>query len=180
MVVRRHELCGLAVAVGLGLWATGAAADKGRGAEVGYSDRPSIWRGLYGGLHIGHADANFDDGMVGGAQIGYNWQSHHVVYGLEGDISFANSDAIDGLGSLRGRVGYLLQPILLIYGTAGVGFVSAADTDTEAGFVYGLGVEGRLTDTMSARLEYLSFENDSVHGDGVSVIRAGLNFKFAR
>jgi opacity protein-like surface antigen len=178
MVVRRRELCGLAVAVGLGLWATGAAADKGRGAEVGYFDRPSIWRGLYGGLHIGHADADFDDGLAAGAQLGYNWQSHHVVYGLEGDISFADTETIDWLGSLRGRVGYLLQPGLLVYGTAGLGFVSAFDTD--AGFVYGLGVEGRLSDTMSARLEYLSFENDSVNDDGVGVIRAGLNFKFAR
>jgi opacity protein-like surface antigen len=178
MVVRRRELCGLAVAAGLGLWATGTAADKGRGAEVGYSDRPSIWRGVYGGLHIGHADADFDDGMVGGAQLGYNWQANHIVYGLEGDISFANTDAFDWLGSVRGRVGYLLQPGLLIYGTAGLGFVSAVDT--EAGFVYGLGVESRLTDMMSARVEYLSFDNDSVHGDGVSVIRAGLNFKFPR
>jgi outer membrane immunogenic protein len=180
MVVWRRELCGLAVAAGLGLWATGAAADKGRGAEVGYNDRPSIWRGLYGGLHIGNADADFDDGMVVGAQLGYNWQSYHVVYGLEGDISFLDTDAIDGLGSLRGRVGYLLLPNLLLYGTAGLGFVSAGDT--EAGFVYGLGVEGKLTDTMSARLEYLSFDNDSGRGndDGISVIRAGLNFKFAR
>jgi hypothetical protein len=31
---------------------------------------------------------------------------------------------------------------------------------------------------MSARLEYLSFNNDSVHGD-VGVVRVGLNIKLA-
>jgi opacity protein-like surface antigen len=66
----------------------------------------------------------------------------------------------------------------LIYGTAGLGFVTASDTD--AGFVYGLGVEARLNDTMSARLEYLSFNGDTVQGDGVDVIRAGFNVKLGR
>jgi hypothetical protein len=48
---------------------------------------------------------------------------------------------------------------------------------TDSGFVYGLGVEGKLTETTSARIEYLSFNSDSVHGDGVGVIRAGLSIK---
>jgi hypothetical protein len=51
------------------------------------------------------------------------------------------------------------------------------DRDTESGFAYGVGIEGRLTGTTSARLEYLEFTNDTAHGDGISVVRAGLNIK---
>jgi outer membrane immunogenic protein len=97
---------------------------------------------------------------------------------VEGDISLSGSDSIDWLASVRGRLGYLIQPNLLVYGTAGLGVVSGGDTDT--GFVYGLGVEGKLTDTMSARVEYLAFDSDTKHGDGVGVIRAGLNIKLGR
>ena len=82
------------------------------------------------------------------------------------------------LASARGRLGYLIQPRILVYGTAGLGFVNDRETDT--GFVYGLGVEGKLSETMSARLEYLAFANDSAHRDGASVVRAGLNIKLGR
>ncbi len=173
MVVLRKKHLGWAAFVGLSLSATTALAGGTPSAAAGY---PSIWRGLYGGLSIGHLDADHDDGgIVGGVQLGYNWQSNLFVYGVEGDLSVTNSDAIDFLGSVRGRAGYLLQPNLLVYGTAGLGFVSAGNTDTN--FVWGVGIEGKFSPTMSARLEYLQFNNDSVHGDDVNVIRAGLNFK---
>jgi outer membrane immunogenic protein len=179
MVVLRRGLFGLAVVAGLAFSATATWADGARSAPVGYYDRPSIWRGLYGGLNLGHADADHEDGVVGGVQVGYNWQNQQIIYGLEGDLAITNMDSIDWLGSVRGRLGYLLQPGLMVYGTAGLGVVSAADTD--AGFVWGLGVEGRVADGMTARLEYLSFDNnDSHHSDGVSVIRAGVNFKLGR
>ena len=78
--------------------------------------------------------------------------------------------------------------------TAGVARVSAEHTwiqpqqanyswptfsNDNTGFVYGLGVEGKLTRTMSARLEYLAYETDNAHShsDTVGVIRAGLNIK---
>ena len=69
----------------------------------------------------------------------------------------------------------------MIYATAGLGLVDGGDSDSDAGFVYGLGIEGMISDTMSARLEYLAFNNDNGNGDdGVSVIRAGLNIKLGR
>ncbi len=175
MVVLRKEVFGLAVLAGLALSATGAQAGGTPRGEAAYVDRPSIWQGLYGGVHLGHADADFDDGLVGGVQLGYNWRNGLIVYGLEADISLSNSDAIDWLGSARGRVGYLLQPGLLLYGTAGLGVVSFENT--ESGFVYGVGVEGKLSESMTARLEYLNYNNDGAHGDDISVIRAGVNFK---
>jgi outer membrane immunogenic protein len=176
MVVLRKKYFGWAVFAGLSLSATAALAGGTPSAAPGYLDRPGIWRGLYGGLSLGHVDGDHDDGgIAGGVQLGYNWQSNQFVYGVEGDISVTNSDRIDWLGSLRGRVGYLLQPNLLVYGTAGVGFVDTGNADSV--FVWGLGIENKFTPTMSGRLEYLQYNNDSVHGDDISVIRAGLNFK---
>ena len=170
-VVLRKKLFGLAVVAGLGLSVTAAAA----GGSPGSYSRPGIWSGLYGGLSLGRVDSGNDDGIVGGVQLGYNWQNYNIVYGVEGDIGVSNSDRIDSLGSVRGRLGYLIQPNLLLYGTAGLGFVNANESDT--GFVWGVGIENKFTDTMSGRVEFLQFSNDGVHGDDVNVIRAGLNFK---
>jgi outer membrane immunogenic protein len=154
-----------------------AAADKGgpRYAEPSFN---SIWRGLYGGVHLGYGEAGDADGVLGGAQVGYNWQMSQIVYGLEADFSVADisvgRSSIDWLGTVRGRVGYLLDPRLLAYATAGVGLANG-NSDTETDFVLGLGVEGKLTETMSARIEYLSYSDLDI-----DVVRAGLNFKLGR
>lgn len=172
MRVLRNGGIGLAAVALIGLTATAAMADGPTSRRYGM---PSIWQGVYGGVHIGGVDAGHDDGMVGGVQLGYNWRTGAIVYGLEADISLSGSDHVDWLASARGRLGYLIQPRLMVYGTAGLGLVK--DHDTESGFAYGVGIEGKLTGTTSARLEYLQFDNDSHHGDGISVIRAGLNIK---
>ncbi len=175
MRLLRRGVIGLTVVIGAGLAATAAAADGAPIAGPAYYDElPSIWRGLYGGVHLGSA-ADGDDGFVGGVQLGYNWQANPVVYGLEGDISLSDSDSVDWLASARGRLGYLILPSLLVYATAGLGLVS--DGDTEAGFVYGLGVEAKLSYMTSGRIEYLEFDSDTADGDGAGLIRAGLNFK---
>jgi outer membrane immunogenic protein len=176
MGVLRKGVIGLSVLAGFSLAATGASADGYTSASPTY-ELPSIWRGLYGGLHLGNADADRDNGFVGGVQLGYNWQAQRIVYGVEGDVSLTGAHSIDWLASLRGRVGYLIQPRIMVYGTAGLGLVNGGGTD--AGFVYGLGVEGKITRTMSARLEYLAYDTDNAHShsDTVGVIRAGLNIK---
>jgi outer membrane immunogenic protein len=144
-------------------------------ASGSYYELPSIWRGLYGGVHVGHADTDGDSGFVGGAQLGYNWQAQQIVYGVEGDISLLGSSSVDWTASLRGRLGYLIQPRVLVYGTAGLGLVNGGGTD--AGFAYGAGLEGKISPTLSARLEYLAITDDSTHHGDVGVIRAGLNVK---
>jgi outer membrane immunogenic protein len=174
MGVLRRGIIGLTVLAGFGLAVTAASADGTSTPGPAY-ELPSIWRGLYGGLHVGHEDADGDNGFVGGVQLGYNWKSQQIVYGVEGDISLSGNHSIDWLASLRGRLGYLIEPRLLVYGTAGLGLVNGGETD--AGFVYGLGVEGKISPTMSARIEYLSFNTDNAHSDTVGVIRAGLNIK---
>jgi outer membrane immunogenic protein len=167
-------LLALTVALGMAAGATLAAAEglsKGKGAE--WPNIPWSWQGLYGGVHIGNAETWWDDGLIGGVQLGRNWQSGKIVYGLEGDISFSSTEAIDWMATVRGRLGYLLSPSILVYGTAGLGFVDFDHHGTETEFVYGLGVEGKLTHATTLRLEYLNFSDSDV-----DVVRVGLNFKF--
>jgi opacity protein-like surface antigen len=156
------------------------------------------------------AATGFDPkGALGGVHAGFNWQSGAIVGGLEGDLSFtdikgsslgipppivgsatstgslANSGTFDMLGSARGRLGYLVAPNVLVYGTGGlgwtrfdqnqdistrtiipppfftdVGFFSSTSTPSwRVGWVAGLGVEARLFDSnWLARLEYLHYD----------------------
>jgi outer membrane immunogenic protein len=176
MTSLRSRLIGLAVlalAVGAAL---PAAADGPR--DRGYS--PSFWQGLYAGVHAGYGDAGFDlDGFIGGAQIGYNWQRGQIVYGWEADATFSDMSfgdvvSIDWFATARGRIGYLFQPNLLAYATAGLGVYSFSIgpfDDTETDLVFGVGLEGKYNETTSWRIEYLGFDDD------IDVFRAGLNFK---
>ena len=173
MTLWRSSLLAVTMSVGLIGGASLAAAD---GPSMGGAQWPNIpwtWTGLYGGVHLGNADTGGDDGLVGGVQIGKNWQSGQIIYGLEGDISFSGADGIDWMGTVRGRLGYLLSPSILAYGTAGIGLIDFESGGTETEFVYGVGVEGKLTGTTTVRLEYLGFSDSEV-----DVIRAGVNFKF--
>jgi outer membrane immunogenic protein len=182
-----------------------ATADGG--PPRGYPDQvyyPSIWQGLYAGVHVGFGDG---DGVLGGAQVGYNWQSGRIVYGIEADFAGSSieeearacvgtlcahaSASLDWLATVRGRIGYLIDPRILAYATAGVGIASWSAEGgisgcnpavlpcpkihldgRETDFVFGLGVEGKLSETMSARVDFLT------GGDlDADVVRAGLNFK---
>lgn len=99
------------------------------------------WSGTYVGAFVGYgwgqmhdvanpaADKKDIEGVVGGAQLGYNWQlPNNIVLGVEGDASFANvknswidpnqysgyytEDKVTGLATLRGRVGYAVDRFL--------------------------------------------------------------------
>jgi len=98
------------------------------------------WSGFYVGAHVGYGwgrvhDINNPgaleqetDGVLGGLQAGYNWQSGNAVFGLEADISFSDvgeewgganpndpyygEDKHEFFGTLRGRVGYAFDRFL--------------------------------------------------------------------
>src|SRR5262245_10116103 len=194
-IIRKGALA-LIVAVTTAAMAIPALANGGAPPRYDRQSYPSIWQGLYAGVHLGHGESGPADGFVGGAQIGYNWQSGQVVWGLEADVSFADisveqnflgvsvSGSIDWLATARGRLGYLVMPNILVYGTAGFGIASGSGSasildfrisgsDSETDFVFGLGLEGKFTDTMSARIEYLSFSDLEI-----DIILAGVNFRF--
>lgn len=123
------------------------------------------WSGLYGGVNAGYSfgDSSLNsttfgaansttwspDSFVGGAQLGYNFQSGSLVYGLEADIawrnataaaSFLNPNGLDRstfndqqgwIGTLRPRVGFAVNN-WLFYGTGGLAVGSVKHDYTEA------------------------------------------------
>lgn len=197
METARKGVIALAVLVSTAVASMPAAADGGPPPDGAYY--PSIWQGFYAGVHIGFGDG---DGVLGGGQLGYNWQSGRVVYGVEADFAVSSieeevracssfacahaSASLDWLATVRGRVGYLIDPRILAYATAGFGIASwSAEAGIsgcpecrikldgrESDFIFGLGVEGKISETMSARVDFLT--GGDVDAD---VVRAALNFK---
>ncbi|WP_176083226.1 outer membrane protein [Martelella sp. HB161492] len=166
------------------------------------------WSGAYVGGALNYDWGTFKSGDFnasgyGGTLFGgYNLQDGSVVYGVEGDLSNSSQEQSVGNahfeqgwnGSLRGRVGYSFDPILL-YGTAGV-----AATDTKAvdyassenqgafGYTVGAGAEAMITDNLSARLEYRYTDygdqkynlasGNYKQGFEENTVKAGLAFHF--
>ncbi|MCB1539856.1 MAG: porin family protein [Rhodoblastus sp.] len=97
-------------------------------------------------------------GFIGGAQIGWNWQSGALVAGVETDIqwlsgnrtggaaagalvpvafpgelivsSSAGSSRVNWLGTLRGRLGFTVTPSLLAYVTGGLAYGGVSSSAT--------------------------------------------------
>ncbi|WP_424362178.1 outer membrane protein [Methylocystis parvus] len=170
----------------------------------------------YAGLATGATPAG-TSAFIGGGQIGYNWQVYNqFVVGVEADIQgVASSQAngsyavsavdsatgatygsivntarsLDYLGTVRGRLGWLATPTLLIYGTGGLAYggVNASTTigqaviappglagtilqsagagalsDTRVGWAAGGGVEWMFWPNWSAKVEYLYYDLGSV------------------
>ena len=94
-----------------------------------------------------------NEGWLGGVQVGFNAQTGRVVFGLEVDASITDIDgdtlvgtpkyiATDGkdgtawgigyeveyLGTLRGRLGFLVNDALLVYGTGGAAWAQIQET----------------------------------------------------
>lgn len=135
------------------------------------------WTGFYlgvlGGYGWGTADTNAvgdidTDGFDFGGYAGANWQWGNFVIGGEGDILGTGRDGSSGgikaeqglNGSLRARAGIALDRFLL-YGTGGAAVTDlemkgggASDDATLWGWTAGAGVEGMLTNNITARVEY--------------------------
>jgi outer membrane immunogenic protein len=191
-----------------------------------------IYVGLNGGYAFGTTNwtppsgtgpGSFDisGGLVGGT-LGANYQMGQFVLGIEADIDWTDisgsttntttcgvtctfQTSNDWLGTVRGRVGYAWDRVLL-FATAGGAFGDvkatltnpggAPSTDsTEFGWTAGGGVEVAITDNLTAKAEYLfvDLSNGSLSctagvcsGTAITVpvsfetslIRAGINFKF--
>jgi outer membrane immunogenic protein len=158
-------------------------------------EAPSGWEGAYVGGKVtqqwgkvregGDHNAN---GLGGGLYGGYNMQNGQIVYGAEADVNYSGIDATDagvetkqGLnGSLRGRVGYDLDPVL-VYGTGGVAATNlkasdstSSETNTLIGLTVGAGVEAKVTDTITARTEYrfTDYQNQTFGLDSGNVDRS--------
>ena len=195
--------------------------------EAVLADPGFVWTGFYAGVNAGYGfggddrvgvrvDDNFignigkieQNGFVGGAQIGYNYQIDNFVLGIEADFQGAGLDdntsgeiggvdiraksSIDWYGTLRPRLGYAWDRTL-VYGTGGlaygrVNYKMSADGDqfmnedkTRAGWVVGAGVEHAFTDHLTAKLEYqyINFGDYTVESEGIST-RASPDFHSIR
>jgi outer membrane immunogenic protein len=175
----------------------------------------------------GVAFPNYDlNGAAWGATIGYNFQVQQWVIGIEADYSWTNLDgsspsiagafgcgaagelcvsSLDGIGTVRGRLGYSFGHVLPFV-TAGVAFTrlsagiraggafESSDSDTQTSFVLGGGMEIALTDNWSLKGEYLhifkadDFKYDVLNAcgtpgcflrqDDIQVFRVGINYRF--
>jgi outer membrane immunogenic protein len=177
------------------------------------------WTGFYVGINGGYGFGKSKwsgvgvapkptGGMAGGT-IGYNYQVGSWVWGLEGDIDWAdvNGNAICAgftcstkntwLATLRGRIGYAFDR-WLPYLTAGgaYGNVKASvnpggfsASKSELGWTFGGGLEYAFLGNWSAKIEYLYVDlgrfdtGPAPFVNNVSfkenVVRAGINYKFS-
>ncbi|MEZ5899218.1 MAG: outer membrane beta-barrel protein [Hyphomicrobiaceae bacterium] len=141
-------------------------------------------------------------GVIGGVHIGYNWAaSPGFVIGIEGDFKWTNlgessvatninaagavlgpvghtwSADVNWLASVRGRLGFNLTPMALIYFTGGVAWkdadytarevftnssASTSFSNTDTGYVLGAGLEWALDSHWLLRTEYLFYNFDGV------------------
>lgn len=150
-------------------------------------------------------------GAIGGGLVGYNWQSGQLVYGVEADIQllsnkdkgassslvqapgigvgYANestasvSQVLSFLSTLRGRLGFLTKPDLLIYGTGGLAASGARSktsisqnmlgsyggvatsfgsevnaSETLYGWTIGAGIDWQFMQDYSLKAEYLYYD----------------------
>jgi outer membrane immunogenic protein len=201
-----------AAALAVAGWTTSAqAADLPYAPRAPYTVNQPLnaysWAGPYLGGNLGYDWGSIDhnptkpSGFVGGVQAGYNWQSGHWVFGVEGDIEATGAAdtfapwkfSNPWFGTLRGRAGYALNNVLF-YGTGGLAFgelrgetFGLSETHTTAGWTAGVGAEVGLAPQWTAKIEYLYVDlSDATfttvtgvpNGYRFGLLRAGVNFHF--
>jgi outer membrane immunogenic protein len=171
-------------------------------------------------------------GGLAGGQVGYNWQMANWVFGFEADADWANINGqtnftgcaaacgfnvtqsysaakkLQGLETIRGRIGFLATPQFLLFATGGLALgqeqvslqavcptcgpvLNAVNTSstTQAGYTVGAGAEWKFIPQWSVKAEYLyvSLGNQSstvtyIYGGGTSTgtVTAKQNYNIAR
>ena len=187
------------------------------------------WTGFYIGGNVGYGSAHADltvggvtgsenlTGVIGGGQIGYNWQTGPWIFGLEADgqgsdqhnsfagvaggVAVTTSDSVPWFATFRGRIGYAIAPMWMVYVTGGgavmdfksnvtVAGVGAATFETSrGGWTLGAGVEGAITRNWSWKAEYLHIDAGNFNNTLLGVVpvnvsltddigRFGINYRF--
>jgi outer membrane immunogenic protein len=197
----------LGAALGVGAISPVQAADLFSWPTQGQSNfypANTYWTGVYVGGHVGAGWANaaltnpldgltdnpLSSGVVGGGQIGLNYQMGSWLAGIEGDLTgtdlsstttdaagFSHGSRTDWTATVAGRFGYVFNRIL-VYGKGGLAFANDRETltdpfgnagttatSTRIGWTAGAGVEFSLDRNWSVRLEYdyLGFGNQNVN-----------------
>ena len=183
----------------VGANAGGAWSGNNSGSLQVYGGAPAL-----SAIPVGNKVFNNYGGFLGGGQVGYNYQlmqsfvigAEADIQGLAGNSGTANftgfssgngtsyttvgkaSSNLQYIGTVRGRVGYLVMPTLLAYGTAGFAYGGVSSTvwlatsgnagatggggslaysNTQAGWAAGGGLEWMFLPNWSAKAEYLYY-----------------------
>jgi outer membrane immunogenic protein len=140
----------------------------------------------------GNQSSSSPAGFIGGGQIGYDWQvpfrGMGFVTGVEADIQ-GNAN-LSWLGTVRGRLGYLVTPNLLVYGTGGLAYGGytanlqltqnwgdlatsnlnffnygkSSYSNTMVGWTAGGGLEWMAMSNWSLKVEYLYYDLGNMSG----------------
>src|SRR4030081_2230799 len=120
------------------------------GGNVGYSwgrsgNSETLSDAATGAALFTNTSRNDVNGVIGGAQAGYNWQSSNWLFGLEADIRGSGekvsstivclacgdgpsnitsnlTQKLNWFGTVRGRAGVLVTPAVLLYATGGLAY----------------------------------------------------------
>jgi len=154
--------------------------------------------------------------FTGGLTAGYNWQVDRAVLGIETDFNYFGvkgsrtgtgiypccaptsftvntSESADWLWTLRGRVGILATPALLLYATGGLAVAdvkasylftdtfatareSASISSTRYGWTAGIGGEYALMNGWSIKAEYLHVDLGRASTTSTNLTTAGGPF----
>jgi outer membrane immunogenic protein len=193
----------------------GIGGNGGAGGAGGNGGAGGLLEGNGGAGGAGDGSYPANGGILGVA-LGYTWQQSQWAFGIEGDYSWAGirggsnvcgfplhacGTGLDSLGTLRGRLGYVMGETgnWLPYLTGGLAvgelhawdsFTPASGDDFRAGWALGAGVETALTPNWTFKIEYLHVDLGSrqlfniVPGvpETVSftanIIRVGVNYRF--
>jgi outer membrane immunogenic protein len=178
---------------------------------------PAMASGATAQLADGHS------GFLGGAQFGYNYMlSPTFLAGIESDIqgsslrnnaatttaapvpgsgftfqtAIATSRSLDYIGTIRGRLGAVVTPGMLVYVTGGLAYggvksstaigqvapgggepataTAGSFSDTRAGYTVGVGGEWMFMSKWSVKAEYLYYDLGSAnYGTGISGFDTG-------
>jgi len=172
------------------------------GANVGYSwgKADNTYHSVGNGADITQSDSPSINGAIGGGQAGYNFMfAPRWIVGIETDIQGSGeksngdriacnpagtcdtntvtqsfSEKLHWFGTTRARVGFIVDPRWMVYGTAGVVYghltrddtytnlttttvVSTSQSATKSGGVFGGGFEFVIWNNLTGRVEYLHF-----------------------
>ena len=156
------------------------------GGQVGYGADSVRWRNLGASTFFSPLNSLTRDrgsGVIGGGQLGYNFQYNRLVFGVEGSVSAADFDRsftspyfpatdvwsskLTWLSTVTGRVGYGFDTWLpYIKGGFAAGNVETSIRDNAlgvisqgsavySGWTVGGGVEVKLTRQLSLGLEFM-------------------------
>jgi outer membrane immunogenic protein len=150
---------------------------------------------------------NVDNGFTGGVHAGYNYMmTPEFLLGAEADFNLSAIDktrtvagvnyktSSDWNGTVRARAGWAFDRFL-VFGTAGLAIADidvaangVKDSTTKVGWAAGAGVEGAVTQNVTARLEYqhqgFGSETFALGGQAYKTdlsnnqVRFGMSYKF--